>query len=50
LIFKGTGLGLAIVRQIAVQHNGQVRLVPCEGGGVCAEVILPTSPHLPDVE
>lgn len=47
---KGTGLGLAIVRQIAVQHNGQVRLVPCEGGGVCAEVILPTSPHLPDVE
>jgi nitrogen fixation/metabolism regulation signal transduction histidine kinase len=46
---KGTGLGLAIVRQIAGQHNGQVRLVPRERGGTCAVVVLPTSPHQPEV-
>jgi PAS domain S-box-containing protein len=41
---KGTGLGLAIVRQILQRHNGDIRLLPRDGGGVCARVTLPTVP------
>jgi len=41
---KGTGLGLAIVRRILDEHGGQVRLIPREPAGTCAEVVLPTVP------
>jgi PAS domain S-box-containing protein len=41
---KGTGLGLAIVRQIVERHCGDIRLLPRDGGGICARVDLPTVP------
>jgi signal transduction histidine kinase len=37
----GAGLGLALVREIAARHGGQVRCLPCDGGGACFEVRLP---------
>ncbi|HKU95820.1 MAG TPA: HAMP domain-containing sensor histidine kinase [Vineibacter sp.] len=37
---SGTGLGLALVREIAVAHQGNVRLVPSETGAIF-EVDLP---------
>ncbi|MEI7611840.1 MAG: ATP-binding protein [Betaproteobacteria bacterium] len=37
----GTGLGLAIVDRIAVQHGGQLELLPREGGGLIARLRLP---------
>jgi two-component system osmolarity sensor histidine kinase EnvZ len=37
----GTGLGLAIVERIARLHEGSVRLLPREGGGLRARVELP---------
>lgn len=45
---QGTGLGLAITRQIMQDHRGSAHLVPREGGGARAELILPklvTSAH-----
>jgi two-component system osmolarity sensor histidine kinase EnvZ len=41
---SGTGLGLAIVDRIARMHGGQVRLLPRDGGGLCARVELPVTP------
>ncbi|MCB1761195.1 MAG: PAS domain S-box protein [Gammaproteobacteria bacterium] len=41
---KGTGLGLAICRQIIEQHRGSVTLQPRAPAGVCACVLLPTTP------
>jgi len=38
----GLGLGLAIVRSIVDAHDGTLRLVPREGGGLVAMVELPT--------
>ncbi len=38
---SGTGLGLAIVERVARLHGGAVRLLPREGGGLCARVELP---------
>ena len=36
----GSGLGLAIVDRIARQHGGQLQLLPREGGGLRARLIL----------
>lgn len=41
---SGTGLGLAIVDRIARMHGGHVRLLPRDGGGLCARVELPLTP------
>lgn len=37
----GAGLGLAIVDRIARQHSGYVELVPRDGGGLVARIVLP---------
>jgi len=37
----GSGLGLAVVRQLAAAHGWQVALQAREGGGLCAEVVIP---------
>ncbi len=39
---EGSGLGLSIVRAIATAHDGSVRAVAQEGGGLEVEVRLPT--------
>lgn len=36
----GTGLGLAIVRKLVEAHDGQIHLLPREGGGTVARVEL----------
>lgn len=38
----GTGLGLAIVDRVARSHGGSFDLLPREGGGLIARIILPT--------
>lgn len=38
---QGAGLGLAIVRQVLAAHDGQVRLLDREGGGLTVEMHLP---------
>jgi two-component system osmolarity sensor histidine kinase EnvZ len=38
---SGTGLGLAIVERIAGLHEGTLRLLPREGGGLIARLSLP---------
>lgn len=38
---KGSGLGLAIVDRIARSHGGELKLVPREGGGLTAQIVLP---------
>ena len=37
----GAGLGLAIVERIAQAHRGSLELLPREGGGLAARLILP---------
>lgn len=37
---KGTGLGLAIVERIARAHGGRLELLPREGGGLRARLLL----------
>ncbi|MDQ8023197.1 MAG: ATP-binding protein [Moraxellaceae bacterium] len=37
---KGSGLGLAIVDRVARLHGGQLLLLPREGGGLCARLVL----------
>ena len=37
----GSGLGLAIARQLADKHNWSVELLPRDGGGTVAKVVLP---------
>jgi two-component system osmolarity sensor histidine kinase EnvZ len=37
----GTGLGLAIVDRIARSHGGVAKLLPRDGGGLCARVAFP---------
>ncbi|HQR03397.1 MAG: HAMP domain-containing protein [Proteobacteria bacterium] len=38
---EGSGLGLAIVDRIARQHNGRLELLPRDGGGLLARIVLP---------
>ncbi|VVO54293.1 Adaptive-response sensory-kinase SasA [Pseudomonas fluorescens] len=40
----GTGLGLAIAQQLALALGGSLTLSNREGGGLCAELKLPTRP------
>lgn len=39
----GAGLGLAIVERIARAHRGRLELLPREGGGLAARIVLPVS-------
>ena len=39
----GSGLGLAIARQITLKHDWKIELLPREGGGTVAKLILPTA-------
>ncbi len=41
----GAGLGLAIVERIAQAHRGRLELLPREGGGLDARLILSTHAH-----
>ncbi|MBF0306021.1 MAG: HAMP domain-containing protein [Alphaproteobacteria bacterium] len=41
---KGTGLGLAIVQRILRAHGGTVELMPRQGGGTDARLVLPVTP------
>ncbi len=43
----GIGLGLAIVRRAAERDGGRLRLSNREGGGLCAEMVLPVKGELP---
>lgn len=40
----GCGLGLAIVERIARLHHGHLDLLPREGGGLVAQMVLPLHP------
>jgi two-component system sensor histidine kinase CreC len=40
----GNGLGLTVSRLVARQHGGDVQLLPREGGGTIAELLLPGAP------
>lgn len=39
----GAGLGLAIVERIARAHGGALELLPRDGGGLAARIVLPVS-------
>ncbi len=41
----GSGLGLAIVDRIARMHGGSLELLPREGGGLRARLVLPATAH-----
>ncbi|KMN09656.1 ATPase [Pseudomonas helleri] len=41
----GTGLGLAIAQQLAIALGGSLGLSNREGGGLCAELLLPKSSY-----
>ncbi|MEW6514133.1 MAG: ATP-binding protein [Pseudomonadota bacterium] len=39
----GAGLGLAIVERIVQSHGGRLELLPRDGGGLAARIVLPVS-------
>ncbi|MDP1653267.1 MAG: ATP-binding protein [Rhodocyclaceae bacterium] len=41
---SGAGLGLAIVERIARAHGGRLELLPRDGGGLAARIVLPILP------
>ncbi|MDP3033288.1 MAG: two-component sensor histidine kinase, partial [Rhodocyclaceae bacterium] len=41
----GAGLGLAIVERIVRAQHGRLELLPREGGGLIAQIRLPTARH-----
>jgi len=41
---RGSGIGLPISRRFARAMGGDVRLMPREGGGLCARLVLPLAP------
>ena len=43
-VVRGAGLGLAIARGFAVANGGSLTLVPRDGGGTRARVVLPAGP------
>lgn len=38
---RGTGLGLAISQRIVSAHQGEIRILPRDGGGTIVQVLLP---------
>jgi signal transduction histidine kinase len=42
---QGSGLGLSIVNGIARRYGGELRLVPRQGGGLCANFTLPIAAY-----
>lgn len=40
---QGTGLGLTIARNVALEHNGELKLMAADPSGCRAELILPVS-------
>lgn len=41
----GSGLGLAIARQLAIKHGWTIDLIPRQGGGTVARLVLPGFPE-----
>jgi two-component system osmolarity sensor histidine kinase EnvZ len=41
----GSGLGLAIARQLSIKHGWSIELLPRDGGGTVAKVVLPIAPQ-----
>ncbi|MCP5793656.1 ATP-binding protein, partial [Klebsiella pneumoniae] len=39
---QGSGLGISITRKIIELHNGKLRFMHAEQGGLRAEIILPS--------
>jgi two-component system osmolarity sensor histidine kinase EnvZ len=39
----GSGLGLAIVHELATKHGWKIELLPRDGGGTVARLVLPTT-------
>lgn len=45
---KGSGLGLAIVDRIVRGHGGELQLLPRDGGGLAAQILLPLRHNVQD--
>ncbi len=43
---SGAGLGLAIVERIARNHDGALELLPRDGGGLVARIVIPMAPSI----
>lgn len=42
----GTGLGLPVARRIVEEHGGTIELLPNDGPGATARIVLPAAPQL----